>query len=181
MSLRRVLPVVALVGAAVAALVLAAGSGSDDPSVEARTERLTAQLRCPTCQGLSVADSPSSTARAIADDVRRRVREGESDDEIKAAYVARYGDWILLRPRSSGVAALVWALPVAVLAAAAGALAFAFGRWRREPVMHASDADRELVDRLRGRRPPDGAAGSRQRRGGEVGEAAEPRDPGSPA
>lgn len=142
----------AIGAAVVAALVLAGRSGDPDPSPEVRTERLTAQLRCPVCQGLSVADSPSSTARSMVDDVRRRVEAGETDEEIKTAYVDRYGEWILLRPRSGGVAAAVWALPVVALVLAAGGLGFAFWRWRRHPDLHASEADRDLVERAQAAR-----------------------------
>lgn len=149
MSLRRLLPWLALVVALVAALVIATRPASEDRSVEARVEDVTAQLRCPTCQGLSVADSPSSTARAISDDVRRRVEEGESDTEIKAAYVDRYGEWILLRPSSSGIGAVVWALPVAAVVLAGGGLVLAFRRWRSTPTMSATPDDERLVAEAR--------------------------------
>lgn len=138
----------------VAALVVASGSSSTDDTPEARVAHITEQLRCPTCQGLSVADSPSSTARAITDDVRQRVESGEPDDEIKQAYVDRYGEWILLRPRSSGIAAAVWALPVAGAVLAVTGLFLAFRRWRRQPRMRATSADRDLVDRIRGEDAP---------------------------
>jgi cytochrome c-type biogenesis protein CcmH len=154
---RRVLPVALLAGVVAAGLALGARPDHAGTSVPARVERITAQLRCPVCQGLSVADSPSSTAKTITADVRRRVEAGESDDEVKAAYVERYGDWILLRPRSGGIATLVWALPAAVLALAAGALAMTFRRWRREPAQYATEADRDLVDAARrDRTPPEG-------------------------
>lgn len=149
MSLRRFLPWVALVAALVAALVIATRPASEDRSVEARVEHITAQLRCPTCQGLSVADSPSSTARAISDDVRRRVEEGDSDGAIKAAYVDRYGEWILLRPSSSGIGAVVWALPVGAVVLAAGGLFLAFRRWRSTPTMSATPDDERLVAEAR--------------------------------
>lgn len=144
---KRWFPGVGVVLVAVAALVVATRPDDADRSGAARVERVTEALRCPTCQGLSVADSPASTARAISDDVARRVAEGESDGEIKQAYVDRYGEWILLAPRSSGLAALVWALPAAGLAAGAAGLVLAFGRRRREPTLGASDADRALVER----------------------------------
>jgi len=145
--MRRLVPLLLVAGVAVVALVVAAGSESRDDSPEARVERISEQLRCPTCQGLSVADSPASTARAIRDDVARRVAAGESDGEIKQAYVDRYGEWILLRPQSSGLGALLWAVPIAVIVGAGAALALAFRRWRAAPVLEPSDADRALVDR----------------------------------
>jgi cytochrome c-type biogenesis protein CcmH len=145
--IRRVLPWVALAAVVTGALMVGAVSGRPDPSPAARARRLSAELRCPVCQGLSVADSPSSTARAIADDIRRRIDEGESDGAIRRAYVERYGEWILLQPEGSGLGAVVWALPVAGLVLGGGALALAFRRWRRQPVLHPTEADRALVER----------------------------------
>jgi cytochrome c-type biogenesis protein CcmH len=93
-----------------------------------------------------VADSPSPTAKSIYDDVRRRVDAGESDATIRGAYVSRYGEWILLRPETSGVGALVWILPVTALLLGAGGLALAFRRWRRQPALAATEEDRALVE-----------------------------------
>ena len=149
MRYRRWFLWVAPLAAVAVALLMATGSEGGGASATERAERISGQLRCPTCQGLSGADSPSSTARAIRDDVARRVAEGESDDEVKQAYVDRYGEWILLRPRSSGLGALVWALPTAVLVAAVLGLGVAFQRWRRQPMLTATDADRDLVERAR--------------------------------
>ena len=147
MTLRRLLPAIALAVVVAAALVVGSSSGSEDPSPAARSRRLAAGLRCPVCQGLSVADSPSLTARAIAADIRRRVEAGESDGEIRQAFVDRYGEWVLLEPAGSGLGALVWALPVAALVLAGGGLALAFRRWRRDVPGPPSDVDRELVER----------------------------------
>ncbi|HEY3239292.1 MAG TPA: cytochrome c-type biogenesis protein CcmH, partial [Acidimicrobiia bacterium] len=147
MNLRRLLPVLALVAVVVGALAIGSGSGDRDPSPAARTRRLAAGLRCPVCQGLSVADSPSPTARAISADIRRRVEAGESDGDIRQAYVDRYGEWVLLEPAGAGLGALVWALPVAALLLAAAGLALAFRRWRRDAPDAPTDADRELVER----------------------------------
>ena len=144
--IRRILPWIALAAVVAGALGVGAVSGRADPTPAARAHRLAAQLRCPVCQGLSVADSPSSTARSIAADVRRRVDEGQSDGEIRRAYVDRYGEWILLLPEGSGLGAVVWALPVAGLVLGGGALALAFRRWRRQPALEPTDADRALVE-----------------------------------
>jgi cytochrome c-type biogenesis protein CcmH len=145
--IRRFLPVVALAAVIVTALVIG-GAGRDRGrrTPAARTEAITGDLRCPVCQGLSIADSHTPTAEAIRADVRRRVDAGESDSEIRAAYVASYGQWILLRPETSGVGALVWLLPVGALVLAVGGLTFAFRRWRREPALAATDEDRALVE-----------------------------------
>lgn len=147
MSLRRLLPAVALAAVVAVALIIGSGSGDGDPSPEGRSRRLAAGLRCPVCQGLSVADSPSPTARAISADIRRRIDAGESDGEIRRAYVDRYGEWVLLEPSGTGVGAVVWALPVAALILAVGGLVLAFRRWRRDVPEPPSDVDRELVER----------------------------------
>jgi cytochrome c-type biogenesis protein CcmH len=145
--IRRVLPGVALAAVVVAALVIGGAGRSHRPrSPDARARAIAADLRCPVCQGLSVADSPSPTAKAIYEDIRRRVDAGESDAAIRAYYVGRYGEWILLRPETSGAGVLVWVLPVAVLLLAAGGLTLAFVRWRRQPAPAVSDADRALVE-----------------------------------
>jgi len=145
--IRRVLPGVALAAVVVAALVVG-GAGRSHPSraPSVRAHAIAAELRCPVCQGLSVADSPSPTAKAIYDDVRRRVDAGESDRAIRAFYVGRYGEWILLRPETSGVGALVWILPVTALLLGVGGLALAFRRWRRQPALAATEEDRALVE-----------------------------------
>jgi len=145
--IRRVLPGVALAAVVVAALVIGgAGRGKGPTSPTARTQSIAEDLRCPVCQGLSVADSHSPTAEAMREDIRRRVDAGESADAIKAHYVGSYGEWVLLRPEASGVGAVVWILPVGALLLAAGGLGLAFRRWRRQPAMAATDEDRALVE-----------------------------------
>lgn len=131
--MRRLLPWLAL--AAVVGVVLMVGARPErrDPSSAARAMRIARELRCPVCQGLSVADSPSSTARAMVDDVKRRIEEGESDGEIRRAFVDRYGEWILLRPQGSGLSALAWTIPIVALVLGAGGLTLRFRRWRLAP------------------------------------------------
>ena len=92
------------------------GSEMLDPTREARVQKLGKLLRCPVCQGLSIADSPSSTARAQLDRVRDLVAEGKSDEEIRDYFVARYGEWVLLQPTTHGVNVLVWGGPAILLA-----------------------------------------------------------------
>ena len=85
------------------------------PEQEARVQRIGEQLRCPICQGLSIAASPSPAARAELDRVRELVREGKSDQEIKDYFISRYGDWVLLSPRAEGANWIVWAGPALLL------------------------------------------------------------------
>ncbi len=89
-----------------------AGNGPlADPVEEQRAISVGHGIRCAVCQGLSVADSPSPMAQAMLDRVRELVHEGKSDEEIRAYFVARYGEWILLEPKPQGLNLLVWILP----------------------------------------------------------------------
>ncbi|MCI0570573.1 MAG: cytochrome c-type biogenesis protein CcmH [Myxococcaceae bacterium] len=86
------------------------------PAQEARAQAIAKELRCAVCQGLSVADSPSSMARAQLERVREMVAEGKSDQEVRDYFVARYGGWVLLEPEAEGVNLLVWVGPVVLVA-----------------------------------------------------------------
>src|SRR6476469_4285574 len=92
-----------------------AGSEPLAPELEARVQRLGKELRCAVCQGLAITDSPASMARAQLDKVRELISEGKSDDEVKDYFVARYGEWVLLKPPTHGAGTVVWVAPVLVL------------------------------------------------------------------
>ena len=119
--------------------------GSRSPS--ARAHDLETELKCPECQGLSVADSQAPTSRAIRADVARRIAAGQSDEEIRQAYVDNYGEGILLAPQDSGVSLLVWILPIVVVAMGATGIVFALRRNRDQPHLRATEADARLVER----------------------------------
>jgi cytochrome c-type biogenesis protein CcmH len=133
--------------AVVLAGALAVGSRSDSGPVteDQRVERITSVVRCPTCQGLSVAQSDAPAARAIDDEVRRRVQAGESDRQIKDYLVSRYGQDIVILPEAQGVGLLVWALPVLGSAATVAALVLILRRRRVQPGRKVSAADQALV------------------------------------
>ena len=135
---------VAIAAASVGALVAASIPGTTTVPAGRDARSIASELRCPVCQGLSVADSTSPTAQNMRADIERRLDEGQSRAEIVDAYVARYGEWILLRPRPTGLAMLAWGGPAAIAAAGGIALATAFRRWgRRSPIV--SDSARDAV------------------------------------
>jgi len=86
------------------------------------------QLRCPMCQGLSIADSGSSAARAQMDKVRELVAAGQTDEQIRTYFVSRYGEWALLEPPAQGMNLLVWLLPGLLLLLGLLAIARVVGR-----------------------------------------------------
>jgi cytochrome c-type biogenesis protein CcmH len=149
MRATRVLAWVVLAVVLVGALVVGSGRRSGPRTPAQRAHHLAAELRCPTCRNLSVADSDAAAARAVRAEIGRRVAAGDTDAEIRAFLVSRYGDDILLTPPSSGVGALAWGLPVAAVICAAVALWLAFARWERRLHGHPTAADQALVDRAR--------------------------------
>lgn len=84
---------------------------------EERVARIAAELRCPVCQGLSVNDSPSESAREMRAMIERGVAAGRTDDEIRDQFRAAYGDWILLAPPTDDARGLVWLVPLVAIGA----------------------------------------------------------------
>ncbi|MGI8686677.1 MAG: cytochrome c-type biogenesis protein [Acidimicrobiales bacterium] len=151
-SLRRWLPYLLLVPVVAVALFVGAGGGDPGPpTATRRASHIAGQVRCPTCEGLSAAESESSASVAIRQEIRRRVDAGETDEQVRAFLVGRYGRDILLTPEGSGVAGLVWALPVAGFVLGAGALVLTFRRRRTQPLRTATAEDRRLVEQALGR------------------------------
>lgn len=145
--LARRLAWLALALVAVAALTVGA-LGDRGPSTNAeRARHLASLVRCPTCRGQSALESDAAAARAIRTEIRRRVDEGQTDQEILGYLASRYGEEILLEPPASGIGAVVWALPAAVVVVAGAGLVVAFRRWGgAPPTSGPTDADRALVD-----------------------------------
>jgi cytochrome c-type biogenesis protein CcmH len=86
-----------------------------DPTLQARYVALTHELRCMQCQNESLADSPVDLAADLRREVRDQLLAGKSDDDIRAWMSARYGDFILFRPRYSLRNAWLWGAPAALL------------------------------------------------------------------
>jgi len=142
----RWLPIVAAgcLVAVVALVTVVALGPRPTPSVAERADALAAELRCPDCQGLSVADSPTSSAREIRRQIDELVAGGATDDEVRAHFVARYGEWIRLAPSGP----LPWVLPFIVVAVGVGLLAI-WLRSRRATAAPAPSLDADERRRLR--------------------------------
>ena len=97
--------------------------------IEDRTREISTELRCVVCQNLSVADSPSEMAQQMRAIVREQVQAGKSTEQIKEFFVSKYGDWVLLRPKTTGVSALLWILPYVVLVCGIIAALWFIRRW----------------------------------------------------
>jgi cytochrome c-type biogenesis protein CcmH len=134
----RWLPVigVGMLAAIVALLLVRPGPA---PTATARAEALAAELRCPDCQGLSVADSPTRSAQEIRRQIDELVAAGASDDEVRAHFVARYGEWVLLAPSSP----VLWLVPFGALILGVALLAVWVGRRPAPPERGSGITDEE--------------------------------------
>ncbi len=108
------------------------------------------QLRCVVCQSLSVADSPSETANQMRGIIRERLAAGDSPEQVRAYFVEKYGDWILLSPPKSGFTLLVWVVPFVGLGIGLVLVAVKVRRWSRTPQTAApSQLDPAVRERIR--------------------------------
>ena len=119
--------------AALATLVVVAVSGHPPASQAQQVQQIAAGLHCPICKDLSVADSPAPLAQQMRQEITQELRAGESADQIRAGFVAAYGDTVLMSPPRQGVAAVAYYLPLLVLAAGLIAAFTALRRWLRAP------------------------------------------------
>jgi cytochrome c-type biogenesis protein CcmH len=99
-----------------------------DPALEARARTLSQELRCMVCQNQSIDDSDAPLAKDLRILVRERLTAGDSDSQVIDFLVARYGEFVLLKPRFSLHTLLLWLAPFAVLIIAGAAF---LGAWRR--------------------------------------------------
>lgn len=109
--------VLLLAAVVVVVSVATAALASRSVDLDGRARSIEVQLRCPTCQGLSIADSPATSATQMRALVREQLAGGARDDEVRAFFVARYGRWILLDPPLGGPDLALWLAPVVIVAA----------------------------------------------------------------
>jgi len=83
----------------------------DDPVLQARYDKLIAEVRCVTCQNNNIKDSNAFVATDLRREIRRMIGEGKTDAEVVDFLVTRYGDFVLYRPRTSGKMLLLWIAP----------------------------------------------------------------------
>lgn len=136
-------------------LISPAGAVSDpaellpDPHAEARAEAIGNQLRCLVCQNESVEQSDADLARDLRHIIRQRVVAGDSDQQVIAWMVARYGNFVRLRPPFNAMTFVLWAAPGLALLAGAGAVLLARRRRPTPPAPLNPAEQRRLADLLK--------------------------------
>jgi cytochrome c-type biogenesis protein CcmH len=109
-----------------------------DPTLETRARALSKELRCMVCQNQSIDDSDAPLARDLRLLVRERLKEGDSDRQIVDFLVARYGEFVLLRPRLAWHTALLWFGPPTLLGVGALGLVLIARRRKRRGLADAA-------------------------------------------
>ncbi len=119
-----------------------AGAPLTGAELERRTEELSSIMRCPVCQALSVADSPSLSAIAMKEEVRDLLARGYTEDQVLRYFEQAYGEFIRLEPRARGFNLVVWLAPGLGLLVGVGLLAARLrGRRAAAPAAVAADDD----------------------------------------
>jgi cytochrome c-type biogenesis protein CcmH len=136
------------------ALLLAAVQPDEmlqSPALEARARTLSQQLRCMVCQNESIDDSDAPLAHDLRVLVRERLQAGDSDAQVLDFLVARYGEFVLLKPRLSWRTAILWSLPPGLLLGGLALLVVAAARRRgrvQEPTPDLSPAERARLKKI---------------------------------
>lgn len=151
---------VALLAAGAALAVVAVRGPSPPTDMADRVRVVASTLRCPVCQNLSVADSPSRLAQEMRRSIARDLRAGKTPEQIHQEFVRAYGAWILESPPKRGIDLAVWIAPVLLVLGGLTAAGAAVWRWTgrglggrippapaRGPDRTLSDADRSLLER----------------------------------
>ena len=131
--------VVAMMAGCPAAYAVQPDEIMSDPVKESRARDLSRELRCMVCQNQSIDDSDAPLARDLRVLVRERLVAGDSDAEVLDFLTARYGDFVLLKPRLTAHTALLWLAPFAIVLAGVFAV-IAFLRRRRDEAAAAAPA-----------------------------------------
>lgn len=100
---------------ATAAVAKEAEPAVADPALEARMQRIAAELRCLVCQNQTIADSHSGLAEDLRREVREQLKRGASDEQVVQYMTDRYGDFVRYRPPFKGTTALLWVGPAVLL------------------------------------------------------------------
>ncbi|MDP1748416.1 MAG: cytochrome c-type biogenesis protein CcmH [Reyranella sp.] len=122
-----------------------------NPALEARARDIGRALRCVVCQNQSIDDSAAEVARDMRRAVRERLAAGDRDEQVFAYMVARYGDYVLLKPPFKAGTWVLWLGGPLVLVVAGSALLFAARRRRKIPIVPPqplSDEERRRLDAL---------------------------------
>ena len=151
--MKRLIPIIAACLLASTALATPPDEQLSDPVLEEKAQQINKGLRCLVCQNQSIEDSDAELAKDLRRIVRERLEAGDDEAAIHNFVVARYGEFILLKPRLTAGTALLWGSPLLFVLLGVG---FAGYRLRRtssssevKPNSGLTNADKDILDQLR--------------------------------
>ena len=150
--MRRAVALLLMALLALPALAVEPSEMLKDPALEARAREIGQALRCVVCQNQSIDDSAAEVARDMRRAVRERLSAGDSDTQVFDFMVARYGDYVLLKPPFKLGTLFLWlGAPLVLLIAATAIMLTALRRRAIAPLPPLSDQERERLRSLLGR------------------------------
>jgi cytochrome c-type biogenesis protein CcmH len=138
-SLLLVLAILAIVAATWTGLL---ASSQAHKTLDQRTQEVAEQLKCPVCQGESVADSPALLAGQMRQIIREQLRSGKSEQQVVQYFTNRYGDQIAWSPPWQGFALLAWLVPIVLLLGGTLLLFIVWRDWRTA----STDKEQAIMD-----------------------------------
>ena len=119
-----------------------------DPAQEARARALSRELRCLVCQNESIDDSNADLAADLRRLVRQRIAAGDSDEQVKRYLVARYGEFVLLKPPVEPATYLLWFGPLTLFVVGGAGMVLALRRRHAAAEPPLDDAQKDSLERL---------------------------------
>ncbi|MEW6325317.1 MAG: cytochrome c-type biogenesis protein [Nitrospirota bacterium] len=149
-ALPRLLLIGVLLGAACGPPAASAAQ-VDEAALDGQIREIAKTLRCAVCQTENIWESQSTLAAQMRGVIRERLEQGESPEQIKAYFLSRYGDYILMQPRKKGLNWLIWAGPFALLAVGGALLVLTLRRWTKRTAAAPQEEASPLNERSRAR------------------------------
>ena len=138
----------------IASQAVAIAGTIEEQTIDIRTREIAKTLRCTVCQSESIFESQAPLAQQMRGIIRERVAQGQSDEEIRAYFLSRYGDYILMEPRRTGLNWLIWAGPFLLLLVGGIFLYRTLARWTAQTASAPSkdlppldDISRQRIER----------------------------------
>lgn len=145
--MRQLLAILAVLLALSPAMALTPDEQLKDPALEQRARAISAQLRCLVCQNQSIDDSEAPLAKDLRTLVREQITAGKSDADVLDYIVARYGQFVLLKPRLEPETLILWGTPFAVLLVAGAAMILRRRRREVAPETPLSEDEKRALER----------------------------------
>jgi cytochrome c-type biogenesis protein CcmH len=144
--MRKLLAILAFLVAVSPAFALTPDEQLKDPALESRAREISAQLRCLVCQNQSIDDSEAPLAKDLRTLVREQLTAGKSDTQVMDYIVARYGQFVLLKPRFEPETLILWGTPFAVLLIAGAAMILRRKRAEVAPETPLSEDEKRALE-----------------------------------